>query len=119
VGRWQLVELGFGDEAIRVALASGRLHPLHREAYAVGHRIVVKRGKWLAAVLAMGRGRRRARAALRPLLLAEQRYVEDTASPLEDRFAAFVVDHRLPPPTNGVMDAFFLLDQCSDRRHGG
>jgi hypothetical protein len=56
VGRWQLVELGFGDEAIRVALASGRLHPIHREAYAVGHRIVVKRGKWLAAVLAMGPG---------------------------------------------------------------
>jgi predicted transcriptional regulator of viral defense system len=56
VGRWQLVELGFGDEAIRVALASGRLHPIHREAYAVGHRIVVKRGKWLAAALAMGPG---------------------------------------------------------------
>ena len=56
VGRWQLVELGFGDEAIKPRLASGRLHPLHREAYAVGHRIVVKRGKWLAAVLAMGPG---------------------------------------------------------------
>jgi predicted transcriptional regulator of viral defense system len=53
VGRRQLVELGFGDEAIKSALASGRLHPLHREAYAVGHRVIVKRGKWLAAVLAM------------------------------------------------------------------
>jgi very-short-patch-repair endonuclease len=208
VGRWQLVELGFGAEAIKAALSSGRLHPLHREAYAVGHRIVVKRGKWLAAVLAMGpgaflshesaaalwglagdrpkvhvnaprgrqvrpgrrsgikvhrckfaedevtvhdgipvstvartlfdlaersaphelksawdeadrlkrlripeiarvyelgRGRRRARAALKPILLAEQRYVEDTASPLEDRFAAFVVAHRLPPPQTNVL----------------
>ena len=52
MGRWQLVELGFGAEGIKGALASGRLHPLHREAYAVGHRIVVRRGKWLAAVLA-------------------------------------------------------------------
>jgi hypothetical protein len=208
VGRWQLVELGFGAEGIKAALSSGRLYPLHREAYAVGHRIVVKRGKWLAAVLAMGpgaflshesaaalwglagdrpkvhvnaprgrqvrpgrrsgikvhrckfaadevtvhdnipvstvartlfdlaersaphelksawdeadrlkrlripevarvyeldRGRRRARAALKPFLLAEQRYVEDTASPLEDRFAAFVITHRLPPPQTNVL----------------
>jgi hypothetical protein len=208
VGRWQLVKLGFGDEAIKAALSSGRLHPLHREAYAVGHRIVVKRGKWLAAVLAMGpgaflshdsaaalwglsgdrpkvhvnaprgrqvrpgrrsgikvhrckfaadevtvhdgisvstvartlfdlaersaphelksawdeadrlkrlripevarvdelgRGRRRSRAALKPFLLAEARYVEDTASPLEDRFAAFVVAFRLPPPQTNVL----------------
>jgi very-short-patch-repair endonuclease len=208
VGRWQLVELGFGDEAIKASLASGRLQPLHREAYAVGHRIVTKRGKWLAAVLAMGpgaflshesaaalwglagdrpkvhvnaprgrqvrpgrrsgikvhrckfaadevtvhdgipastvartlfdlaersaphelksawdeadrlkrlrvpevarvyelgRGRRRARTRLKPFLLAEQRHVEDTASPLEDRFAAFVVAHRLPPPQTNVL----------------
>jgi very-short-patch-repair endonuclease len=208
VGRWQLVELGYGEESIKAALASGRLHPLHREAYAVGHRIVVKRGRWLAAVLAMGagaylshesaaalwglagdrpkihvnaprgrqvrpgrrsgikvhrcrwapdevtmrdsipvstvartlfdlaersaphelksawdeadrlkllrvpevarvyemgRGRRRARARIRPFLLAEQRFVEDSASPLEDRFAAFVVDQRLPPPLRNVL----------------
>jgi hypothetical protein len=200
------------EEAIKGALASGRLHPIHREAYSVGHRIVVKRGKWLSGVLAMGPGaflshesaaalwglagdrpkvhvnaprgrqvrtgrrsgikvhrckfaadevtvhdgipvstvagtlfdlaersaphelksawdeadrlkrlrapevarvyelgcgRRRARAALKPFLLAEARYVEDTASPLEDRFAAFVIDHRLPPPQTNV-----LVDGC-------
>lgn len=208
VGRWQLVELGFGDEAIRVRLAAGRLHPLHREAYAVGHRVVPKRGKWLAAVLAMGPdaflshrsaaalwglvgdrtkvdvnaprgrqirtgratgikvhrckyhpdevtshdgiavstvartlfdladrsaphelksawdeasrlrllrvpevatvyergvGRRRARKSIKPFLAAEQRHIEDTASPLEDRFAAFVIAHRLPPPQTNVL----------------
>ncbi|MFT3864612.1 MAG: hypothetical protein QM729_10100 [Solirubrobacterales bacterium] len=199
VGRWQLVELGFRDEAIKRALASGRLHPLHREAYMVGHRVLPKRGRWLGAVLALGpeamlshasaaalwglggdvrkvhvtapsgrqvrpgrkgiqvhrcrfdasertvhdgipvttvartlfdlaersppyelknawdeanrlkllrlgavaavyeRGRgRRARKGIRPLLLAEQRLLDDTASPLEDRFAAFVREHRLP-----------------------
>jgi very-short-patch-repair endonuclease len=208
VGRWQLVELGFGDEAIRLRLASERLHPLHRDAYAVGHRIIIKRGKWLAAVLAMGpgaflshrsaaalwglagdrpkvdinaprgrqarpgratgikvhrckyqvdevttrdgiavstvartlfdvaerslpyelkgawdeasrlrllrvpevavlyerhRGRRRARKSIKPFLAADQRHVEDTASPLEDRFAAFVVAQRLPPPQTNVL----------------
>jgi very-short-patch-repair endonuclease len=56
VGRWQLTDLGFGDEAIRLALASGRLHPLHRDAYAVGHKVVVRRGQWLGAVLALGPG---------------------------------------------------------------
>ena len=50
------VENGFGDEAIKTALRAGRLHPLHRDAYAVGHRVVVERGNWLAAVLAMGPG---------------------------------------------------------------
>jgi len=214
VGRWQLIELGFGDESIKGALASGRLHPLHRDAYAVGHRIVVKRGKWLAAVLAMGpeaflshesaaalwglagdrpkvdvnaprgrqvrpgrasgikvhrckfapdevtvrdgipvstvartlfdlaersrpyelknawdeadrlhllrvpevvavyeRGRgRRARPRIRPLLLAEQRHVADTASPLEDRFAAFAIAHRLPPPHTNVLVGKDVVD---------
>jgi hypothetical protein len=207
VGRWQLVELGFGEEAIKRHLRSGLLHPLHRDAYAVGHRVVPRRGKWLSAVLAMGPravlshgsaaalwglgpdqrkvhvtapvgrqvrpgrvgiqvhrckfdrdevttrdgipvtivartlfdlaegsptyqlksawdeasrlrvlrvpeiariyelrpGRRRARAHIRPFLSAEQRYVDDTASPLEDRFAAFVVAHHLPPPQTNVL----------------
>lgn len=207
VGRWQLVALGLGDEAIKLRLHAGRLHPLHRDAYAVGHRVVTKRGKWLAAVLAIGpgtmlshesaaalwglagdrpevhvtaprgrqcrpgrsgirlhrckfqadelvvrdgipvttvartifdlaerspshrlksawdeadrlhllrlrevavvyergRGRRRARKRIRPFLDAEQRYVEDTASPLEDRFVAFCAAHRLPPPQTNVL----------------
>jgi very-short-patch-repair endonuclease len=207
VGRQQLIELGFGGDAIKHRLQVGRLHPLHREAYAVGHRIVPKRGKWLAAVLAMGsgaflshetaaalwglagdtpkvhvtapqgrqirpgragiqvhrckfdssevtmrdripvttvartlfdlaegspphrlkdawdeadrlrllrlrevatvyergRGRLRARKRIRPFLIAEQRYVEDTASPLEDRFAAFCHDYRLASPQTNVL----------------
>jgi very-short-patch-repair endonuclease len=48
-------------------------------------------------------GRRRARKRIRAFLATEQRYVEDTASPLEDRFAAFVVAHRLPPPQTNVL----------------
>jgi hypothetical protein len=206
VGRWQLVELGFGDDAIKLRLRAGRLHPLHRDAYAVGHPVISKRGRWLAAVLALGpgamlshrsaaalwglardqrkvhvtapggrqdlpgrsgikvhrckffpdertlragipvstvartifdlaersvpyelksawdeadrmhllripevavvyeRGRgRRARTRVRPFLQAEQRHIESTASPLEDRFAAFVIAYRLPPPQTNVL----------------
>lgn len=204
----QLTSLGVGRRTIERWLASGRLQAAHREVYAFGPRPLTKRGKWLAAVLAMGPGaflshrsavalwglagdrpkvdvnaprgrqvrpgrasgikvhrckfephevtvrdgipvstvartlfdlaerslphelksawdeasrlrllrvpevarvyerglgRRRARKGIRPFLAAEQRHIEDTASPLEDRFAAFVVANRLPPPHTNVL----------------
>jgi very-short-patch-repair endonuclease len=57
----------------------------------------------VARIFELHPGRRRARKRIKPFLLAEQRHVEDTASPLEDRFAAFVVAHRLPPPQTNVL----------------
>jgi hypothetical protein len=54
VAQRQLAALGFGEEAIKVRLAVGRLAALHREVYAVGHRRVSQRGWWWAAVLAYG-----------------------------------------------------------------
>jgi very-short-patch-repair endonuclease len=57
----------------------------------------------VARIYELGRGRRRARARLKPFLLAEAHQVEDTASPLEERFAAFVVTYRLPPPQTNVL----------------
>jgi hypothetical protein len=56
----------------------------------------------VAVVYERGRGRR-ARTRIRPLLQAEQLLVEDTASPLEDRFAAFCAAQRLPPPQTNVL----------------
>jgi very-short-patch-repair endonuclease len=55
------------------------------------------------------------RRALRPIrrLMAEARAPTTTRSPLEDRFAAFCRDHRLPPPVTNVeilgceVDAFW------------
>jgi very-short-patch-repair endonuclease len=47
--------------------------------------------------------RRRARSRIGRFLAAEQRHVEDSASPLEERFAAFVIAHRLPPPHTNVL----------------
>jgi hypothetical protein len=204
----QLTSLGVGQRTIERWLASGRLRTIHREVYVFGPQPLTKRGKWLAAVLAMGPGaflshasaaalwglagdrprvdvnatrgrqvrpgrgsgikvhrckvapdevtgrdgipvstvartlfdlaerspphelksawdeasrlrllrvpevaavyergygRRRARSRIRPFLAAEQRHVEDMASPLEDRFAAFVVAHHLPPPHTNVL----------------
>lgn len=54
VGRWQLLALGLGPGSIKRWLRTGRLHRLHREAYAVGHMRLNRRGYWLAAVLACG-----------------------------------------------------------------
>lgn len=52
----QLRSLGFGEEAIKAALAEHRLTSLHEEVYAVGHTRVPRRGYWWAAVLAYGPG---------------------------------------------------------------
>jgi hypothetical protein len=54
VARRQLLALGFGEEAIKIQLDAQRLHPLHREVYAVGHRRVSSHGRRWAAVLAYG-----------------------------------------------------------------
>jgi very-short-patch-repair endonuclease len=56
VGRTQLLALGLGRHEIGRLLHRGRLHPLHRGVYAVGHRNVNGRGVWMAGVLAAGEG---------------------------------------------------------------
>ena len=49
----QALELGIGPTALQRRVADGRLHAVHRAVYRVG-RIDV-RGRWMAAVLALGR----------------------------------------------------------------
>jgi hypothetical protein len=56
VTRAQLIELGLSEETIARRMRSGRLHPLHRGVYAVGHAAVGLHGRLLAAVLASGKG---------------------------------------------------------------
>src|SRR4051794_7928508 len=56
VARRQLVALGLSARAIDHRLKHGRLHLLHRGVYAVGHRVLSQRGRWMAAVLACGVG---------------------------------------------------------------
>ncbi len=56
VARRQLLGLGMTGRMVERRLRCGRLHPLHRGVYAVGHLAVTARGRWLAAVLAAGAG---------------------------------------------------------------
>jgi very-short-patch-repair endonuclease len=54
VSREQLLKLGEGEKAIEYRLAIGRLHLLHQGVYAVGHQLIPREGRWMAAVLASG-----------------------------------------------------------------
>ena len=74
-----------------------------KNAWDEASRLKVLRIAEVAAVYERGQGRRRARGRIRPFLEAEQRHVEDSASPLEERFAEFVVARRLPPPQTNVL----------------
>ena len=50
----QLVALGLGRGQIEARVRGGKLLPLHRGVFALGHRRIDIRGRWLAAVLACG-----------------------------------------------------------------
>lgn len=52
VSRRQLLALGFSRSAIARRVAAGRLHPLHRGVYLVGHEVPPPRAHEMAAVLA-------------------------------------------------------------------
>ena len=54
VAVWQLRSLGLSASAIRSRVAAGKLHRLYRGVYAVGHTVVGREGRWLAAVFAYG-----------------------------------------------------------------
>jgi very-short-patch-repair endonuclease len=56
VTRAQLRDAGLSDAAITRRLPAGRLHRLHTGVYAVGHPVLGRRGRWMAAVLACGPG---------------------------------------------------------------
>lgn len=54
VARWQLLKAGFSRTAIERRVRSGRLCPIHRGIYAVGHPHLKWQGRWIAGVLACG-----------------------------------------------------------------
>jgi very-short-patch-repair endonuclease len=56
ITRAQLLELGFGSQAITHRIERGRLHRIRRGVYAVGRPQLTREGGWMAAVLACGPG---------------------------------------------------------------
>lgn len=56
VSHQQLLGLGFPVRWIEMRLWEGRLRPVHRNVYAVGHSRLTARSRWWAAVLAYGPG---------------------------------------------------------------
>jgi very-short-patch-repair endonuclease len=48
------MDAGWSGGAIEKRIRNGRLHQLHAGVYLVGHRLVARQGRWLAAVLASG-----------------------------------------------------------------
>jgi very-short-patch-repair endonuclease len=56
VSRRQLYDLGYTRGGITRRIEKRRLHRIHRAVYAVGHKRLAVQGRWMAAVLACGRG---------------------------------------------------------------
>jgi very-short-patch-repair endonuclease len=56
VSRRQLYDLGYTRGGITRRVEKRRLHRIHRAVYAVGHKRLAVQGRWMAAVLACGRG---------------------------------------------------------------
>ena len=52
----QLERLGLAPSSVRTRLANGRLHRVHRGVYSVGHPLLERHGRLLAAVLSCGEG---------------------------------------------------------------
>ena len=56
IARRQLIEAGMGKDAIRRRVERKSLQPLLPGVYAVGHRVLRREARWMAAVLASGPG---------------------------------------------------------------
>jgi very-short-patch-repair endonuclease len=52
--RRQLLSRGVSRGSITARIERGQIHAVHRGVYAIGHRLLTREGRWMAAVLACG-----------------------------------------------------------------
>ncbi|MDQ3729718.1 MAG: type IV toxin-antitoxin system AbiEi family antitoxin domain-containing protein [Actinomycetota bacterium] len=110
VGRAQLITLGLSKRAIEHRLAAGRLRPIHRGVYAVGHEALGFEGRVVAAVLAVGRratASHRTAAALGRADVSTQEPIHVTAAQARCPQPGIVLHRAALPPdeiaiTNGI-----------------
>ncbi|MFT3865380.1 MAG: type IV toxin-antitoxin system AbiEi family antitoxin domain-containing protein [Solirubrobacterales bacterium] len=108
----QLRAAGVGETSVRHAVEAGRLHRLHRGVYAVGHRSLSWRGRWLAAVLAAGEGATLSHASAAALW----EYLRPIPGPIHVTVPAAV--HRKSRPGLRVHRSRTLIRGDVTRRHG-
>jgi very-short-patch-repair endonuclease len=96
---------GVSDDAMRARVQAGRMHRLHQGVYAVGHEALSPEGRWIAAVLAVGRRPMRGNSVL-----------DYWGAAVSHRSAAFLWG--LLPVADGPADVVVSGDAGKGRRHG-
>jgi hypothetical protein len=108
----QLTTAGIDKDGVAWRVRAGRLHRLHRGVYAVGHRGLSWRGRWLAAVLAAGEGAVLSHASAAALW----EYLRPIQGPIHVTVAASV--RRKSRPGLRVHRSRTLAAHQITRRHG-
>jgi len=96
VTRTQLSELGLGRRAIDHRLELGRLRPVHRGVYTIGHRLLTRDARRTAAVLACGAGAALSHVSAAALWGIRQSPRIEVTAPTGRRGPRGVVVHRAP-----------------------
>jgi very-short-patch-repair endonuclease len=102
VARGQLLARGMGRRAIDHRVERGSLHVLHRGVYAVGHRALTVRGRWMAAVIACGSKAVLSHRAAAALWEIRHWIPPEVTVPPPHRGRAGILVHQLPLPADEV-----------------
>jgi very-short-patch-repair endonuclease len=97
----QLRALGISADGAYQRAVAGRLHRVHEGVYAVGHALLTKDGRWMAAVLACGSGAvlsHRSAAALLGIREIDHSSVDVTAPNRRGRHPSGIDAHRFSLP---------------------
>ena len=108
----QIAAEGIDKSGVTRRVQAGRLHRLHRGVYAVGHRSLSWRGRWLAGVLAAGDGAVLSHSSAAALW----RFLRPVPGPVHVTVGAAV--RRKPRPGLQIHRSRTLTSQDVTRRHG-